>query len=132
LPSWDRPQGGVSPRAPPTRKPSAPLGIFHGYPADLIAEWCGVSLNTAQAYKAGRRKPSRSVMRLFTLHRDQRVLGPKWKGWVLTADSIVDPDGNETNIALLHNYFFMMQYARQLAEERGEEALAEFYKRLSA
>jgi hypothetical protein len=90
-----------------------------------------VSLNTAQAYKAGRRAPSRSVMRLFTLHRDRRVLGPKWKGWVLTADSIVDPDGNETAIMLLHNYAFIVQYAAHLARENGEEAQSEFYKLLS-
>ncbi len=29
------------------------FSIFHGYPASLIAEWCGVSLGTAKVYKSG-------------------------------------------------------------------------------
>jgi len=116
--------------APPTKPP--PLGIFHGYPAELIAEWCGVSLNTAQAYKSGRRRPSRVVMRLFTLHRDRRVLGPSWKGWIVKPDGIVDPDGNETTRSQLHNYFWIVQMARQMAADRGDKAQDEFYKLLSA
>jgi uncharacterized protein DUF3653 len=116
--------------APPV--PLRSLSIFHGYPAEIIAQWCGVALDTAHAYKAGRRAPSRAVMRLFTLHRDGRVLGARWKGWQLKADSIVDPDGNETSAVQLHNYALIVQYARHLAGENGEEARTEFYKLLSA
>jgi hypothetical protein len=91
------------------------FSIFHGYPASLIAEWCGVSLGTAKLYKSGQRKASRAVLRLFTLHRDGRVLGSAWKGWSASKDAIVDPDGNATSVNQLAVYFFVMQYAAALA-----------------
>jgi hypothetical protein len=91
------------------------FSIFHSYPAAQIAEWCGVSLGTAKLYKSGRRKASRAVLRLFTLHRDGRVLGSAWKGWCARADTITDPDGNVTTMRQLRMYFFVMQYASALA-----------------
>jgi len=56
-----------------------PLEIlpFYGYPARLIAQWCGVSLRTAKRYKAGHRV-TLSALRLFTLMRDRRVLPEGW------------------------------------------------------
>lgn len=39
------------------------VGTFYGYPAELVARWCGVSLSTTRAWKAGRRKPSRQALR---------------------------------------------------------------------
>jgi hypothetical protein len=69
-------------------------------------------------------------MRLFYAAPGRTRVGPGWKGWQLKADSIVDPDGNETPRTLLHNYFFIVQYARHLAGEHGEEARREFYKLL--
>jgi hypothetical protein len=106
------------------------LSIFYGYPAETISKWCGVSVNTANAYKAGRRRPSAAVTRLFMLHRERRVLGPAWRGWVVKHDSIVDPDGNETSRSQLHNYFWIVQFARHLAGEHGEETHREFYRLL--
>lgn len=66
------------------------------------------------------------MSKLFLLHRDRRVLGPQWRDWIIKPDSIVDPDGNETSRALLHNYFFIVQFARQMAGEHGEAARQEF------
>lgn len=107
------------------------FSIFYGYPAELVAEWCCVSLRTARALKAGKRRPSRQVAKLFQLHRDRRVLGAEWSGWLVKPGALVDPDGNETTRAQLHGYWLVMQYARELARERGPEA-AEHFLRLLA
>lgn len=125
--NWNRPL----PRTP--RPPGAPavFTIFHGYPAELVAEWCGISIASARLYKAGKRKPSKTVAMLFLLHRDRRVLGPQWRDWVIKAESI-DPDGNETSRSQLHNYFWIVQFARRLAYDREDGASAEFEKLLTA
>jgi hypothetical protein len=123
---WTRPRPKVRPT--PAGKPLV-CSIFYGYGAEEIADWCGVTVSTARLYKAGKRKPSRSVMKLFLLHRDRRVLGGRgWDGWIVKSDSIVDPEGNETSRSLLHNYFWIVQFARSLAHERGHSG--EFEKLL--
>lgn len=102
------------------------LSLFYGYPAETIAKWCGVSLNTARAYKSGRRKPSAAVTRLFLLHRERRVLCTAWAGWIIKPDAIVDPEGNETTRIQLANYFWVMQFTRYWAGQWGMRD--EFYK----
>jgi hypothetical protein len=91
------------------------FSVFFGYPAHQIAEWCGVTVATAELYKSGRRKASRAVLRLFTLHRDGRVLGAAWKGWKATHNTIIDPHGNVTSATQLMAYFYVMQFAAALA-----------------
>jgi len=91
------------------------LSIFYGYPAALIARWCGVSVKTARDWKAGRRKPSRQALRLFALYRDGRVLEEAWRGWRVTETGIVDPDGNVTTLPQLRGYFLLLQWAGELA-----------------
>ena len=86
---------------------------------------------TARLYKAGKRRPSKTVAKLFLLHRDRRVLGDTWRDWIIKPDSIVDPDGNETSRTLLYNYFWIVQFARRLAYEREGGAGAEFEKLLA-
>jgi hypothetical protein len=93
------------------------FSIFYGYPPELIARWCGVTLDTAKLYKSGSRKASRAVLRLFTLHRDGRVLGAGWEGWRASEATIADPDGNVTSARQLMNYFFVMQFAAALAAQ---------------
>jgi hypothetical protein len=124
---WTRPP----PRTPRPRGAPAVFTIFHGYPAELVAEWCGISVATARLYKAGKRKPSRAVSKLFLLHRDRRVLGATWRDWIIKPDSIVDPDGNETSRGQLHNYFWIVQFARRMAYDREDGASVEFEKLLA-
>jgi hypothetical protein len=107
------------PNGRPRKHPE--LNTFYGYPAELIAEWCCVALSTAFAYKSGHLKQSKPVAKLFRLHRDRMVLTPEWRGWFVTQDAVVDPDGNETPRGLLENYYLMVQYCRELAGRIGDE-----------
>lgn len=109
--------------------PARPLSIFYGYPPELIARWCGVSVHTAYLYKIGKRKPSRQALRLFTLHRDEQVLGPEWRDWIIRKDRIVSPEGQETTLAQLNSYWLIIQYARELAY-RDPESRDEFHRLL--
>lgn len=86
-------------------------------------------MSTAHAYKNGRRKAGKSVVRLFELHRDQ-VLSAEWKGWLIKPDCIVDPEGNETNRNQLRMFRLMMQYAHDLACRTGDEREVERYYEL--
>lgn len=112
---------------------SRPLqfSIFYGYPAELVAEWCSVSVRTARLYKNGSRKPSKQAVRLFLLHRDGRVLTRPWAGWRVSDRAIVDPEGNETTHAQLRGYWLVMQYAKELARERGPESVEHFMRLLA-
>ena len=95
--------------------PAKPLSIFYGYPAELVARWCAVSLRTANSYKLGTRKPSRQSLRLFAMHRDGKVLTDDWDGWSVHKGSLVDPDGNSTTRNQLRAYWLVMQLAAELA-----------------
>ena len=103
--------------------------IFYGYPVELIQLWCGVSQHTAYLYKIGARKPSRQALRLFTLHRDGRVLGPEWRDWAIQKDRLVSPEGQETTQNQLAAYWLIMQLVRELAS-RDPEAREEFNRLL--
>ncbi len=89
--------------------------IFYGYPVELIARWCAVSIGTARLYKSGKRKPSIQALRLFTLHRDNLILSGEWRGWKINGDSIVDPDGNATTRGQLHGYSLILQWVAAVA-----------------
>lgn len=97
------------------------FGIFYGYPAKLIAEWCRVSPATASLWKQNKRKPSLQALRLFTLHRDESLLGEPWRGWKIRGATLVDPDGNATTQAQLRAYWLIMQYAAELAKRDPAE-----------
>ena len=58
----------------------AQLNMFYGIPERQIAEWCGIGLSTAYAYKTGDLKPSKPVAKLFRLHRDRRILTDERQG----------------------------------------------------
>ena len=86
------------------RIPTSPASPFYGYPAEVIAEWCGVSVGTAEHYKAGRRKPPTPVLRLFRLYRDGKVLGREWDEYKIVNGNLFGPDGKRTrpvDIALM-------------------------------
>jgi hypothetical protein len=101
--------------------------VFYGYPLELIARWCGVSAQTALLYKTGARKPSRQALRLFTLHRDRRVLGPEWNEWVVKGDRLVSPEDNEFTQGQLRAYILVMQLARELAS-KDPTKLEQYYE----
>jgi hypothetical protein len=123
-----RSNGLIMPKARSRPTPA----LFYGYPPDVIASWCHVSESTAYLYKLGQRKPSRQAVRLFILHRDRRVLTDEWKHWLVKADCLVDPEGNETSRELLRNYSLMLQFARVLAEEvRGRKGREQYLRILT-
>jgi hypothetical protein len=97
------------------------LTAFYGYPADIVARWCAVSLDTAKLYKAGKRKPSRQSLKLFALHRDGYVLDEAWKGWCARGGKLTDPEGNSTTQTQLRAYWIVMQYAAELAARDPDE-----------
>jgi hypothetical protein len=96
-----------------------PLSIFYGYPEQLIASWCGVSVATARRWKAGGAVP-RPALRLFTLHRDGKVLDDHWTGWSVHNGVLKDPEGNRTTQSQLRGYWFVMQLAAELARKDPE------------
>jgi hypothetical protein len=101
--------------------PVLKFSVFHGYPAELIAQWCGVDRATATLWKQNKRKASRQALRLFTLHRDGQILGDAWRGWGVRDDKIFDPDGYGTTEPQLRGYCIMMQYAAELARRDPQE-----------
>jgi hypothetical protein len=108
--------------APPVAESQRILSsVFYGYPPDLVAEICGVSVDTASRWKSGEATPSRPALRLFDLHRRRKVLAsPSWEGWLVNGDALVDPEGNSTTQAQLRAYYLVCQLAAELARERPE------------
>ena len=110
--------------------PVRPLSIFYGYPEQLVAQWCGVSLHTARLYKSGARKPSRQSLRLFTLHRDGRVLDQKyWRGFSVNKGKLVDPSGREFDSGQLSAHWLIVQLAQELARKDPRD-LEEYHRLL--
>ncbi|MGE0031673.1 MAG: hypothetical protein AB7T20_11185 [Steroidobacteraceae bacterium] len=66
--------------------------VFYGYSAALIAEWCRVTLQTAQLLKKGMRKPSPTAVALFQLCADGRGLTPEFKGHTCSKGKLI-PNG---------------------------------------
>jgi hypothetical protein len=66
--------------------------VFYGHPCELIAEWCRVPVEEAQAWKAGTLTPSPGAIALFQLHAEGRVLTEEFKGYVCRKGKLV-PNG---------------------------------------
>lgn len=105
------------------------ITAFYGFTAEYIAQVCGVSVACARGWKNGKHSPPRVALRLFRLHAQERVLGDPWAGWIVRRDTIVDPEGNATTVAQLRGYSLILQFAREMARDRGEATL-DAYKRL--
>jgi hypothetical protein len=97
------------------------VSIFSGYPAELVARWCSVSVDTAVCWKSGTRKPSRQALKLFALHRDGRVLDDPWRDWSVRDGTITDPEGNTTTQGQLRAYAFVMQFAAEVARRSPQD-----------
>ena len=95
-------------------------GVFFGYSAELISAWCLVSLETANKWKRGESMPSPQALKLFELHRDRRILGAGWDGWLVNKAELVDPEGNATTQGQLRAYYQVYQLCHELM--RGNEA----------
>jgi hypothetical protein len=106
------------------------FGAFYGFPAELVAEWCGVSVRTAQRWKDGQSRPSTSALKLFLLHRERKVLGKEWDGWLINRETLVDPEGNSTTQGQLRAYAHVYALCHELVK-RDKEA-AELLRRLIA
>lgn len=98
--------------------------VFYGYPPELIAEWCLVELDTARRWKRFEATPSRQAMRLFELHRDRKILGAEWRGWIVKGDLLCDPENHETTQGQLRAYFHVYQLMHQLMRENPEAQAA--------
>jgi hypothetical protein len=105
------------------------LTVFYGYPVEVLAGWCRVSRVTARLYKSGVRSPSKPVLRLFTLHRDARVLGPEWDGWRVVGPNLVNPAGESFTAGRLTAYRLIYQLASELAS-RDPQTKGRFYELL--
>jgi hypothetical protein len=104
--------------------------LFEGYPAELIAEWCAVSVKTAALYKAGTRKPSRQAIRLFALFRDGRVLAGAWRECCVRGDRLFDPDERAVTVGQLRAYWIVMQLAAEYARMLGPDQQERYYDAL--
>jgi len=104
--------------------------LFYSYPAQLVAEWCCVSMQTAYHWKSGIRKPSAQALKLFQLHARGRILTAEWDGWGVVKGKLCDPEGNETTQGQLRAYAFVYQLAQEYGRTnpRADEVL----QRLSA
>lgn len=103
-------------------KPQSQLSVFYGFPAELIAAWCGVSVATAAQWKAGVRKPSRQALRLFSLFSQEQVIPKEFRGFRFRRGKLVDPAGCELSPGQIQGYVMVMQYAADLARRAENPA----------
>ena len=100
------------------RIPTSAASPFYGYPAKVIAEWCGVSVGTAKHYKSGLRPPPTPVLRLFRLYKDNKVLGREWDGFRARGDKLYGANNQFITPSLIELNGLLWQ---ALAEEDNEK-----------
>lgn len=113
--TWRRPY--LEPR--PVECDGRVHSIFYGYPATLIAEWCSVSPEVAQAWKDGTSEPSRQELKLFALYVNGQVVPPEFRGFKFHKGILYDPQGQPFSPSLLQGYAMIWQYASDLARQSG-------------
>ena len=106
-----------------TKPRYATAALFHGFPSTLIAEVLCCTRQTADHFKRGTRRPGATVLRLWMLYHNGRILGDEWDGWQARDGSLFDPEGHRTTQSMLRAYAFVWQLARDLA--RGDAAAME-------
>lgn len=95
---------------------------FYGTPAAMIAAWCAVDIKTAQRWKRGTQRPTKSHLKLFQLYRERRVLDPElWPGWVVKGNVLVDPENHETTQSQLRAYALVYMLCQELLRSSGDE-----------
>jgi hypothetical protein len=109
--------------APEPSRDRVVSSVFYGMPAELVAEWCGVSVETARRWKAGKAEPGRPALRLVELHRSRKVLtSPAWDGWLVNGEALAGPDGKELTQGQLRAYELIYQLCHELGRERPDFA----------
>ena len=101
------------------------VGVFSGYPAVLISQWCLCSLRHAHRLKSGRARPTPRILKLFQLHARNQVLGPTWSGWQIVDDRLFNPAGEPFTRAQLDAYVLIWQLASSHAPESVHKVLAQ-------
>lgn len=105
---------------------------FYSFNAELLAEWCCVSVSRAASFKDGTKEPSLAEWKLFELHAAGKVLeGAEWCGWQVNSRRgvLVDPQGNECSPSLLNAYWIMVQLCRHAVYELRNPQLIEAFER---
>ena len=95
--------------------------LCRGYPADLIATWCCVDVQTARHWKSGTRSPSRSAAQLFALYLNGQVLPADWEGFSFRQGVMWDPYGKPFTRASLRLYGIAWQIWREWTKNDGEK-----------
>jgi hypothetical protein len=106
------------------KKPTR-LTPFYGYPAEILVEWCCISLGTALKLKNGQRKATKPVMRLFELHRDGRVLDDAWSGFRCVRGELWGPDGRSFSPSHAGHVTLLAHALSESNNARYQEWLAE-------
>ena len=102
------------------------LNMFYGYPAELIAQWCCISVQTADRYKRNILKPSKQSVALFRFHADKRIIPGDWVGWKFHDGKLFNPEDVPLTKAQLEAY----QLVYQLASSRAPDEVAEVLTKL--
>lgn len=100
------------------RIPTSPASPFYGYPAEVIADVCGISVGSAEHFKAGRRTPPTPVLRLFRLYRDGKILDDDWSEYKIVKGNMYGPDGR----AVRPNHIALMGLVWQALAEKDAES----------
>lgn len=106
-------------------------GTFFGYPAEVIADVCCVSIGTAREYKTGTRTPSPAATRLWLLHIAGRIMPDHWTQYRFSTEGKLhrsDPGSTFwVDEDALNAYTYRLQLLRRYQEriDALEKALAE-------
>ena len=116
----------TKPRKPRLLKKPSVLNMFYGYPAELVAAWCCISIQTAHRYKLNTLKPSQQSVALFRLHADKRIVPRDWVGWKFHDGKLFNAEDVPLTRAQLEAY----QFVYQLASTRAPNEVADVLRSL--
>lgn len=94
--------------------------LSYSFPADLIATWCEVDIQTVRHWKAGTREPGAAAFKLFALHVEGRVLPADWEGFSFRDGKMWDPYGKPFTRAQLRLYGIAWQIFREWTRDDAE------------
>jgi hypothetical protein len=94
--------------------------VFLGYPPQLVAEICAVSVGTAREYKRATRSPSPAVLRLWGLYVAGRIMPESWSQYAFGKNELLWQRESMFSVdeEALNAYTYRMQLLRR-AQERA-------------